>query len=332
MWRYEMQKKKVGIPRGLMYYNYYPLWKEFLTNLGAEIIVSPKTNKEIIDLGVRAALDETCLPVKLYYGHVAWLKDKVDYIFIPRLVSVEKKEYICPKFMGLPDIIKANITELSPVINTTLDVSKSAKNINKFVREVGWHFTNNIWLIAKAWRKAVEVQKDFEQLIVNKQMFPPQAIEYLNNKKERILETKNNHLHIAVIGHGYNIYDEYISMDLLKKLQERGVNPITADLVDINEINQEAAQLPKRVFWTLGRKCIGSACVLAKNKRVDGVIHIASFGCGPDSLIGELMVRKLRKENDIPILTLTIDEHTGEAGVVTRVEAFLDMLSRRVAL
>ncbi|MDW7674287.1 MAG: acyl-CoA dehydratase activase-related protein [Bacillota bacterium] len=327
-----MTVKKVGIPRGLMYYNYYPLWKEYFNRLGAEVIVSPKTNKHILGLGVKSALDETCLPVKLFYGHVNWLKDKVDYIFIPRLISVEKKEYICPKFMGLPDMIKANVNDLPSVIDTSLDMSKSEKNLAKFAKEVGKYFSNNPLKIVRAWNSALKLQAEFESLIISKQMFPPEAIDYLSNKSQRILESRDKGLNIAILGHGYNIYDEYISMNLIKKLAERRVNVFTADTLEANDINTEADKLPKKMFWTFGRKNIGGALHFVKEKKVDGIIHIASFGCGPDSLVGELIIRQTRKNSNIPILTLTIDEHTGEAGVVTRIEAFVDMLARRVAL
>lgn len=98
---------KVGIPRGLFYYYFFPLWCDFFHNLGAEVVLSQPTNKKILNRGVSLAVDEACLPVKLFYGHVVDLADKVDYLFLPRLVSTAQKEYICPKFMGLPDMIKA---------------------------------------------------------------------------------------------------------------------------------------------------------------------------------------------------------------------------------
>jgi predicted nucleotide-binding protein (sugar kinase/HSP70/actin superfamily) len=94
--------KKVGIPRGLFFYQYYPLWKTFFEELGAEITVSDYTNKKILDDGVKTCIDEACLAVKIFYGHVINLKDKVDCIFIPRFTSISKNEYICPKFGSLP--------------------------------------------------------------------------------------------------------------------------------------------------------------------------------------------------------------------------------------
>ena len=327
-----MDKVKVGIPRGLLYYQYFPLWKTFLENLGAEVVLSPKTNKKIVDMGVKSALDETCLPVKVYYGHVSWLKEKVDYLFIPRIISVEVKEYICPKFMGLPDMIKANISNLPKVIDVNLDMSKSNKDLVKFVKEVGNHFTSNPLKITKAWQNAIKENKKYEEIIGQDQMLPHHAIESLLQDKPRGVQPANARLKIAVIGHGYNIYDEYISMDLINKLWERQVQVYTPDLLQMSDINNIVAKLPKRMFWTLGKKCIGGAVHYAKQMKVNGIIHIASFGCGPDSLVGELMTRKVRKETGVPILNITIDEHTGEASLITRLEAYLDMLERRVAL
>ena len=107
---------KVGIPRGLFYFYHYPLWKTFFRDLGVEVEVSSDTNRTILDKGIQLALDETCLPVKVYYGHVWQLCNRqVDYIFLPRIVSIEPKSYICPKFMGMPDMIKSFL-KLPPVI------------------------------------------------------------------------------------------------------------------------------------------------------------------------------------------------------------------------
>src|SRR5690554_4014161 len=98
---------KIGIPRALMFHYYYPAWENFFQELGMEVILSPETNKKILDDGVKRAVDDLCLPFKVYYGHVLQLIDKVDYIFVPRLISLGDKNAVCPKFMGLPDMIRA---------------------------------------------------------------------------------------------------------------------------------------------------------------------------------------------------------------------------------
>lgn len=103
---------KIGIPKGLLYYKYHPFFMTFFTELGAETIVSEDTNKSILDQGVRYCVDEACMPVKVFHGHVASLRDKCDAILIPRIMQVRKREYICPKFCGLPEMVVYNIPDL----------------------------------------------------------------------------------------------------------------------------------------------------------------------------------------------------------------------------
>ncbi|MEA2086489.1 MAG: acyl-CoA dehydratase activase-related protein, partial [Candidatus Caldatribacteriota bacterium] len=121
-----MNNLRIGLPQALLYYEYFPLWKNFLEGLGVEVINSGPTTKEILDLGVKSAISEVCFPVKVFYGHVMSLKDRVDYLFIPRLVCVEKGAYFCPKFLGLPDMVKSSLSPLPPLIEPTIDIRKSA--------------------------------------------------------------------------------------------------------------------------------------------------------------------------------------------------------------
>jgi predicted nucleotide-binding protein (sugar kinase/HSP70/actin superfamily) len=90
-----------------------------------------------------------------------------------------------------------------------------------------------------------------------------------------------------------------------------------------------AHRLPKRLFWHYCHCLVGSALVLIYSpKPLDGAIFVTSFACGPDSLIGEVLKWHAR-QMEIPFLLLTLDEHTAEAGMVTRLEAFVDMIGRR---
>jgi hypothetical protein len=102
--------KTVGMPRGLFYYYYYPWYKTFFNDLGARVILSSPTTRITVDQGINMAVDETCFPIKVYFGHVQELcQYDLDYLFVPRIVSVEARSYICPKFMGVPDMIRASI-------------------------------------------------------------------------------------------------------------------------------------------------------------------------------------------------------------------------------
>ena len=96
---------KIGIPRSLYYYHFNDLWINFFEYLNIEFLISPKTNKEILDLGLKYSNDEMCLSLKNYIGHVAYLKDKCDYILIPRIDNYGIDNQTCTNFLASYDII-----------------------------------------------------------------------------------------------------------------------------------------------------------------------------------------------------------------------------------
>ncbi|NPV26266.1 MAG: hypothetical protein HPY81_02170 [Firmicutes bacterium] len=330
---------KVGIPRALFYYYYYPMWKTFFEELGAEVVVSPLTNKKILDQGVGQAVDETCLPVKIFYGHVLALMNQVDYLFVPRLVAMEPKTYICPKFMGLPDMIRANIAGLPPLIDTCVDLSRNNKSFQRELQRIGLIFHRRPAEVMRPYQKSVEQLKRY-QAWLRAGWLPEEAIaamqagEELTPRQPR--STKRNDqpertLRVVVLGHGYTVYDDHLNMRLIDRLRSMGVEVVTPDSLPADIIEQESARLRKRMFWTLGKKMIGGAFHFLKAADIHGIIHLTCFGCGPDSLVGELVERHAAREGKMPFMLLTFDEHTGEAGTVTRIEAFIDMIKRRVA-
>lgn len=338
-------RPKVGIPRALLYYQYVPLWKRFFEELGAEVVISGPTNKATVDRGVKQTVDEACFPVKLYFGHVLDIAEKVDFLFVPRLISVEEKAYICPKFLGLPDMVRHGIPGLPRLISPDVNLHKGERQVYKSAWEVGKEFTNLPWKIYRAYHRAHEQYRKYQNLLLQG-LLPADALAYLEvltspgnvSEGENFstelacsLETGEPTLTVAVISHPYNIYDEHASMGLLGKLSEMGVRVLTPENVDSETIRLQSEKLPKRLFWTMGRKLVGAAFHYLERGDVDGIIHLAAFGCGPDSFTGELIEREIRRRGSKCYLNLTIDEHTGEAGVITRLEAFLDMMRRRVA-
>jgi len=326
--------KKVGIPRGLFYYQYYPLWKTFFEELGAEIAVSDHTTKKILDSGVKSCVDEACLPVKLFHGHIISLKDKVDYLFIPRFTSISEREYVCPKFGGLPDMVRSTVKGLPEIIDTEVNLRESRKNAFKAALETGRYFCKNREKVVKAFEKAVTSYWEYRKNVKNGNL-PCDILDSLNERRVKVFtsnsqsSTLNAQLNIAVIGHVYNLYDNYINMNMLNKLRSHGVNIITADMVDGRITDEESGKLPKKMFWNFGSKAVGSAFHLLKRQDLDGIIYVMSFGCGIDSFVCDLIERKIRRNRNIPFIVLTIDEHSGEAGMNTRLEAFIDMLRWR---
>jgi len=323
--------KRIGIARSLLYYHYFYLWKTFFEELGVEVVLSSPTNKKILENGMKKAVDDTCLPVKLTFGHLMDLADRVDYLFIPRLVSIEPDAFTCPKLIGLPDMIKANLENLPTVLDTCFDIKKGISLYQSFL-ELGQNFTNKTALINNAFQKAEMKQKEFEKTM-EKGLTPEEAIDIMEGSpspaNNNPVKPRTEDLKIGLIGHPYNLYDNYINMDLIEKLRQGGCQVITAEMLPAPVMKKEAAAWREDIFWTMGRKMVGAAFHFFNSNRVDGIICCISFECGPDSLLEVLILEEARKHKEIPYMSLIIDEHTGEAGVVTRVEAFLDMIRRK---
>lgn len=322
---------RIGIPRALFYYQYFPFWKTLFEVLRFEVVLSPPTNKEILEQGTKLCVDDACLPIKVYHGHIAVLKDKVDMIFVPRVISIEPRKYICPKFLGLPDMLRNSIPDISRVLDTELNLYKGKYNMLNHVLNLGKILKINRSRILLAYYKAIKAQMKFEDLLIKKLATPQELFDKKQNfiLESQLLKKHTNNIKVLLLGHNYNIYDDYISMGLIRKLRKNKIDLITTEMVEKKYITIGSKQLSKDMFWTLGEKTLGTAFYYLENSKVDGVIHVASFGCGPDSLVGEILEKKTKKQYKVPILYLNLDEHAGESGFNTRIEAFLDVLEGR---
>jgi len=324
---------RIGIPKALFYYQFYPFWKNLFEQLGYKVVLSSSTNKEILKRGIELCVDDACLPIKIFHGHVADLIGKVDIIYIPRIISIEPREYICPKFLGLPDMIRNSVPGISDILDTELNLYKGKSNILNHVLNLGKILNINQSLMLFAYYKAMKVQRQFEHLLIERSAIPQDFFDKNQGDFEnQILKKRTNNIKVLLLGHNYNIYDDYISMGLIKKLRKNNIEFVTSEMMTKKEIHEGNKNLSKDLFWTLGKKTIGTAYYYLENKKVDGIIHVASFGCGPDSLVGELLEKRTKKQYKVPFLYLNLDEHAGEAGFNTRLEAFLDVLEGRKQL
>jgi len=315
---------RVGVPRGMYFYKFYPFAKKFLTELGAEVVPSPPTNKEILDLGSRYCIDDACLPVKVYHGHAEYLKDKVDYMLIPRLTSIAPKEYICPKFGGLPEMVKYSVQGLPKVIDVEINLYKGKKNLINSLYRLGSMFAKNPYRIKRAFDKAVREQNMYNNNLLKGEL-PSKYID------ETDIPRSSNGPLIGIATHPYLLYDDFINMNLLNKLSSRGIKFFLPEMLEKKIIEEKCSMFEKRMFWSSSKDLIGSALYMFENGKIDGILMLTSFGCGIDSLSIELIQRLARKKSSKPFIVITLDEHTGDANFNTRLEAFLDLIDRRKA-
>jgi len=301
---------RVGLPRALLYHWFAPAWETFLTALGAVPVVSPPTNKALLAMGQRLTLDDVCLPVKLFLGHAAFLGNTCDVLLVPHLVSLEQRAYTCPKFMGLPDLVRQALPGVRMVAGT-VDV-RGGSCWRSAVRAVAAGLGRRGRSVGQAWESACAAQERYEETLLS---------------GTALGVSTSTGPTLAVLGHPYCLYDRFLNMNLLERLVLAGIRVITPEMVPAAAIEEGLADLPKALFWSFGRRQLGAVHHLLAGGRCRGVIHATAFACGPEALVGELIEREAAKRR-VPLLRLHLDEHTGEAGFLTRLEAFLDMIGR----
>lgn len=292
---------KIGIPRSLLYYYYGDIWKDYLDYLNIKYVISPLTNKEIMENGEAIANDEMCLSLKNYLGHIDYLKDKCDYILVPRISNFNSNNQMCTNFWAAYDIVK-NLFDIK-ILHYNIDFEKNY-SIKKAFYNIGKNLKKTKLQIYKAYRYTMKNykrrKKNNHEIMLNK----------LNSKKTKIL----------IISHPYNLYDEMIGKDIIKYLNKNDIELLYSDKFDYDITNKLSKKISKDLYFKSSKDNLGS--IVLCNDRIDGIIFISSFPCALDSLANEIAFRKLKK----PYLNLVIDSNTSFAGLETRLESFIDVL------
>ncbi len=319
---------RIGIPRALLYYQYHPMWKTFFEELGAEVVVSPPTTQAMLAEGSARVVADTCLPVKVFLGHVLCLVDKCDSIFIPAIRSVKNNIYNCSKFLGLPDMTRAVIPESPPILDIDIDINKGKRKLYQAIYKLGRHFTLNPFKVRQASIAAWQAYLNYRELMSSHRLTPPETIERTSERKAPSSHTTSTQATIALIGHPYLLYDEYVNHRLIHRLEQADSNVLTPEMLTTQELESAIVRLVGKAYWTYEEEVVGAGGHYLQNG-ADGVIGIMTFGCGPDSLMMDTVRRQAARVRATPFMSLTLEEHTAEAGVVTRLEAFTDMIYRR---
>jgi predicted CoA-substrate-specific enzyme activase len=310
----------IGIPRALMvFYQQFPFWRTFFEELGFTVVISKESDKDLVTRAIETITAETCLPVELMHGHVTDLMEKgVDYIFIPFIVNGKQKEgnktfnCNCPWIQTYPFMVKAALrgkVDESKLLVPTLHFRFFERALMKEIIE---YFNEKFGISKKEIRKAVykadEKQTAFEQRLIS-------------YGKEVLKSIPDYCRPVVLLGRPYNSTDQHLNLGLVEKLISQNVMPIPLDMLDLSPYNIFANY--RNMYWPNGQKLIAAAQMVAKTDRLYAV-YISNFRCGPDSFIWHYITEELKGK---PFLHLEIDEHSADAGMITRIEAFLDSLS-----
>lgn len=306
----------VAIPRALWFWELFPFFGSFFRALGCRVKVSGESRSSTVHSGVESVAAETCFPVKMAHGHVLELiRDGAETIFLPSIVRNRPQgdfteSYNCPYVQGSPYLLDAgldlsgmrNLRVLKPVLDFSLPGDEWMSALVETAVELGFSTGD----AKKALKTAELAQERFTELNREAGM---KAVENLKGRRGFVL-----------VSRPYNGSDPLVNTDLPGKLSKLGGVVIPLDMLPL-PMDRTAGEF-RNMYWHYGQRILAGAIAIKENENLHGV-YVSNFGCGPDSFIehtfSEIMGRK-------PYLSIEIDEHAADAGVITRCEAFLDAL------
>ncbi|MCD6395267.1 MAG: CoA activase, partial [Planctomycetes bacterium] len=309
----------IGIPQCLVSWQLLPLFSRFFKSLGCRVVLSEKSDKKTIRRGVECATAQTCFPVKVAYGHVAELIDKgVDYIFLPSVVSMTpvsqgaKKNQLCPYIQSFPYQVRTAFRERlkkTKILTVPLRLGEGQKPLLSTFKKLSKQLGISGRRIREAIAQAMTHQEAFQQALTDK-------------GAEVLSKLPSGEKAFVLISRPYNGCDEGVNLQLPRKLAELGMKLLPMDMLDLEDVPLSDPSLHEEVYWTYGQKILRAGEVIRRDRRLFA-IYLSNFSCGPDSFI-QTFFKDLMSQK--PCLQLELDEHSADAGVITRLEAFLESL------
>jgi len=312
-------KTTIGIPQALMFWEQLPLFSRFFQEIGFEVVLSGDTDKSIIRQGVEQITAQTCFPIKVAYGHVAeLLKKQPDYIFMPSIVSMaanfpnNKHNQLCPYVQSFTYQVQTGFADKlgrTKILSLPMRFGEGDKLFRKSFVELGKLLGVTASRVKSALPKAVAAQEEFDNALKQK---GAEILSKIGPDKKLFV----------LVSRPYNGCDTGVNLQLPKKLAEHGVDCIPMDMLDLDNAPLSDENLHRQVYWSYGQKILRAAEVIKNDPRLFA-IYLSNFSCGPDSFLltffKDIMAEK-------PCLQLELDEHSADAGVITRIEAFLESL------
>jgi len=304
--------KRVGINRSLMTNTLLPLYEGFFRTLGYEVVLPDKWDPE----GCLMEGAAFCWPMEQAHGTLKALLDmKPDVVFLPHIKAFPVPgggdvRVACPFVQSEPYTLKAAFPVLSEaeVISPVLDMTKGYEGAEAEFMEIGRRLGHSARETRLAFEIAVKAQKAFHQ-----------ACREAGQKALEEIEASPDGFAVVLFGRPYNAFSSMGNMGIPKKFASRGYRIIPQDFLPV-----ESEESLDNMYWASGQWILKAARYVKRHDRLFGA-YITNFSCGPDSfLIGyfrDIMGSK-------PSLTLELDSHTADAGVDTRIEAFIDVVKR----
>jgi predicted CoA-substrate-specific enzyme activase len=317
-------KKTVGLNLSFLTYSLLPLYHTFFQKLGFNVLLPVQALHE----GIRYQGAAFCYPAALAHGFfLDLLNKKPDYLFLPQVsemyvthaISREPEhQSTCFILQAEPYYLKAAFKEYlsnRKMITSTLNFSNGFRAAEAdFVRIAKKLGVGNKEAVA-AYAQACDAQEEFARRLKSA------GEELLRN-----LRDNPEDIAAVIFGRPYNAFCPDMNMGIPNKFATRGIQVVPFDLLPYESVDYKGPMelYGKNLTWAFGQMILRAASFTQQNKQLFGV-YITNFSCGPDSFLLTYF-REIMKEK--PSLTIEIDSHTADAGVNTRIEAFLDIVQR----
>ena len=308
----------VGIPRIMYFFEQLPFWTKFFKELGYRVVLSDPTNKPIINSGLEKVLAESCFPVKVSHGHILNLLEKnVDFIFLPSIIGLKLvyKDYpeaiVCPYGQALPYMLNTALDldkqKRSKILTPVIDFSKGLDYVSKGLKKIAIDLGVRFREISNAVKLAEYAQDEFHESCQKR------GLEILSN-----ITVEDNA--IVIISRPYNGCDPGLNLELPRKLRNLNALPIPMDFLPLDDVPIDK-EWPF-MTWRYGQKILAAADIVRDDPRLNA-LYITNFGCGPDSFLMKFFRKRMGGKI---YLQIEVDEHSADAGAITRCEAFLDSI------
>jgi len=310
-------KGTVGLPRTLLNWEKLPFFREYLRELGYDVLLSPRTHRNLVQASVSEAPATACLPVKVVYGHVEGLLErKVDYLFLPAMIDAAHPNtrtatnFNCPLVQAQPYMIAAllDASEHQAQLITQPFHFYHQELVGQELAAVARRLRTKGRRVALGQERGVHAEEAFRR-----------GLRELG--AEALQQVADGALGVALLSRVYNSCDPGLSLSVPDKLRALGALPIPVDCLPWEAVDIDSTY--PFMQWHAGKRLLAAARIVAQTDGLWG-LHLTHFNCGPDSFVAHYLREELR---DKPYLTLELDEHSADAGVRTRLEAYLDSVS-----
>lgn len=307
--------KTVGFPRGLLFNQYFPLFNVFFQELGFGVMPSEPTSKKIIRKGIEKVVAEPCFPVKVAHGHAAdILEQKPDFIFLPAVMRGEKPcgnfdlATTCPYVQSGPDVIKAaleidgsGVKLLSPV----LFLDRGYRHLERKMIALGKELGKDAREVKAALKAGLKALDEFN--------------EKLAKRGRQVLDgLRKDEVAFVIIARPYALYDPGINMNVAKKVRDEGYLAIPQDMLPLYDREYDVSDTWTNIYPLQGQKKLSAARFLKSRPNLHALV-VTYFGCGPDAFLDQMFYEEINRQ----YLTIQIDEHTSDTGILTRIQAYL---------